>query len=294
MTSALEQRSSATASEPGATVLELSDIRKSFGGAEALRGVSLSMTGGEILAIVGENGAGKSTLIKIAAGFYPSHSFEGGIRMGGQTVSFRSVHDAEAMGVLHIPQEVQVVPELSIAENVYLGREPGTVVRRREMIDGTAKALARLGLYFDPAMPIKNLGVGQQQAVLLARALVQETKFVLFDEPTASLTGTEVAKLFGVMNRLKGDGVGCVFVSHRLDEVLGIADRIAIMRNGELVAVLPRAEADAGKLVTLEPPPVAPSTRLPAASAIPLSSVAVAMPTTFPPPSPSPVGENPS
>lgn len=251
MTSALEQPSRATPAELDASVLELYGIRKSFGGAEALRGVSLNMIAGEILAIVGENGAGKSTLIKIAAGFLPAGSFEGGIRIGGRPVSFGSVHDAEAMGVLHIPQEVQVVPELSLAENVYLGREPGAVVRRREMIDGTAKALARLGLHFDPTMPIKRLGVGQQQAVLLARALVQETKFVLFDEPTASLTGTEVAKLFGVMHRLKAGGVGCVFVSHRLDEVLGIADRIAVMRNGALVAMLPRAEADAAKLVTL-------------------------------------------
>ena len=231
--------------------MQLSDIRKSFGGAEALRGVSLTMTAGEILAVVGENGAGKSTLIKIAAGFYPAGSFEGRIRLGGLPVSFGSVRDAEARGVLHIPQEVQVVPELSLAENVYLGREPGAVVKRKAMLDGTARALARLGLHFDPTMPIKRLGVGQQQAVLLARALIQETKFVLFDEPTASLTGTEVTKLFEVMRRLKADGVGCVFVSHRLDEVLDIADRIAVMRNGELVGTLPREEADAGRLVTL-------------------------------------------
>ena len=232
-------------------MLELSGIRKSFGGAEALRGVSLTTSAGEILAIVGENGAGKSTLIKIAAGFYPSGSFEGGIRIDGRPAAFGSVHDAEAAGVLHIPQEVQVVPELSLAENVYLGREPGAIVRQRDMVAGTASALARLGLHLDPTLPIKRLGVGQQQAVLLARALIQETKFVLFDEPTASLTGTEVTKLFGVMRRLKADGVGCVFVSHRLDEVLDIADRIAVMRNGELVAMLPRGEADAARLVTL-------------------------------------------
>jgi ABC-type sugar transport system ATPase subunit len=213
--------------------------------------VSLSIFPGEVLAIIGENGAGKSTLLKILTGLHPAGSYQGDITVDGTAVQFHSVRDAERSGILGIAQEVQVVPELSVAENVFLGREPGAVIRQHEMRAQTSAALQRFGLDLDPSTPIRRLGVGQQQTVLLSRAIIQRSRYVLFDEPTASLTGTEVARLFEVMRRLKADGVGCVFVSHRLDEVLEIADRIAVMRNGELVTVVRRDEVDAGQLVTL-------------------------------------------
>ena len=231
--------------------LMLCDIRMSFGGAEALCGVSLTIRPGEILAVVGENGAGKSTLMKIAAGVHTAGSFRGSMVVGGRHVAFHSVRDAERAGILHIPQELQVVPDLSVAENVFLGHEPGFVVRWDQMVQRTSEVLRSFGLDLDPRIPIRRLGVGEQQTVLLTRALIQESSFVLFDEPTASLTGVEVDHLFEAMRQLRRDGVGCVFVSHRLDEVLEIADRIAVMRNGELIAILPRSETDSRQLVAL-------------------------------------------
>ena len=214
--------------------IKLKDISKSFTGVKALNNVSLDVKSGEILAVVGENGAGKSTIMKVLSGFYPEHSFDGEIFFNNAKQKFSSRQDAEEMGIVLIPQELNVVPDMSIAENIFLNREEFFVNENRMAIEAN-KLLKRLNIEIDTLQKIKHLGVGQRQMCLLARALVNNASFVIFDEPTASLGGNEVDVLFKVIKDLKKEGVGCVFISHRIDEVMNLADRVIVMRNGEYV-----------------------------------------------------------
>ncbi len=220
--------------EENCNVIELKNISKSFPGVQALKDVSMNIHGGEIVAIVGENGAGKSTLMKVLAGIYPAKSFTGHIIQNKQEMKFASVQDAENAGIVLIPQELNVVPEMSIAENIFLNKET-FFIHKHEMAQQARQVLQKFDLDVDPFQPIKNIGVGQRQICLLARALVREAKFVIFDEPTASIGGKEVENLFKVIQDLKKSRVGCIFVSHRIDEVLKIADRVIVLRNGEYI-----------------------------------------------------------
>ncbi len=238
------------ASTDPAPTLRAEGIGKEFGGVAAVIDASVEIRPGEILGIIGENGAGKSTLLKAIAGIYGS-SYSGSVELGDKILKANSIREAEANGIYYVAQEVLIVPEMTVAENMFLGREPGAVVDFAKMNADAAEILARFDLDFSPEQPMKYLGVGQQQTALLGRSLAEGAAFVLFDEPTAALTGQEVDRLFDLMRRLKKDGVGSVLVTHRLDEVMDVADRVVVMRNGRVVAETPVSEASTDKLVSL-------------------------------------------
>ncbi len=230
-------------------LLELRSITKEFPGVRALDGVSFDLEEGEVHALCGENGAGKSTLIKILCGFYPSGTYGGEILLRGQPVHFRTLKAAESHGIALIAQELALVPELSVAENLVLGHEP----MRRGLIDWDAvaanaqTALARVGLDVDPDRPVKELGIGQQQMVEIAKALSKDARILVLDEPTAALTEADAQRLLAVIGELRARGVSSIYISHRLEEVFQIADRITVLRDGRSVATHPTARAHHGQ-----------------------------------------------
>jgi len=219
-------------------LLELRAISKAFPGVRALDRVDFDLAAGEIHALCGENGAGKSTLIKILSGFYPAGAHEGAIRLRGETARFSGIAEAEASGIAVIAQELALVPDMSVAENVMLGREP--VARgfiQWDRLRGSAReALARVGADFDADRPVRTLGVGQQQLVEIARALDKRSEILVLDEPTAALTEGDARRLLSLLRELAGRGVALLYVSHRLEEVFSIADRITVLRDGRSVA----------------------------------------------------------
>ena len=218
-------------------VLQMSEITKSFPGVKALDGVSFDLHEGEIHALVGENGAGKSTLIKILAGVYPHGEYGGEIVLGGSARRFNSVRDSEVAGIAVIYQELSLVKDLSVAENIFLGREPRSfgVINWEELYGRAQKLLDNLHLAIGPMTPVRNLGIGQQQLVEIAKALSQEARIVVLDEPTAALTDAEVETLFGILNDLRRQGVAMIYISHKLDEVFRISDRITVLRDGKTI-----------------------------------------------------------
>ena len=220
-----------------AALLEMRAITKTFPGVRALDGVSLNLHGGEIHALVGENGAGKSTLMKVLGGVYPHPEYGGEIFLDGSERRFASVRDAEKAGVAVIYQELSLVKDLSIGENIFLGREPRRfgVVRWEELYSRAQKMLADLHLDVDAHTPVRNLGIGQQQMVEIAKALSHDARILVLDEPTAALTGAEVETLFGILRKLHERGVGLIYISHKLDEVFRISDRITVLRDGRTV-----------------------------------------------------------
>jgi simple sugar transport system ATP-binding protein len=196
---------------------------------------------------MGENGAGKSTLIKVLTGVYPKDS--GDLLLDNQPINPRSPLDAQKLGISTVYQEVNLVPYLSVAENIFLGRQPKRFgfIRWRQINQGAAAALARLDLHIDVTRPLNSYSIAVQQLVAIARALDIQAKVLILDEPTSSLTAKEVERLFDVMRRLKNDGLGIVFVTHFLDQVYAVSDRITVLRNGRFVgeyeaATLPRLE----------------------------------------------------
>jgi ABC-type sugar transport system ATPase subunit len=230
----------------------LSHISKRFGATRALDDVTFTVEAGAVHGLVGENGAGKSTLIKILSGVHAPDS--GHIRIADKICRFDSPRDAIAAGIVLIPQEMRIVPAATVAENVMLGQEPtralGMVDTRR--MNATAGALlARLSVAIDPRVRVDRLGVAERQLVVIARALAHEAKILVLDEPTAALEAREVARLFEVIAGLKRDGVGIVFISHRLNEVLAISDRITVMRDGRVVDTLETSAADKERLIQL-------------------------------------------
>src|SRR5881628_2706639 len=208
MNSEIETRNSKleTASEP---LLEMRNITKSFPGVRALDGVSFDLNKGEIHALVGENGAGKSTLIKILAGVYPHPQYGGEIVLDGTERQFDGVRDSENAGIAVIYQELSLVKELSVAENIFLGREPRRfgVINWSELYSRAQTLLSELHLAIDPHAPVRNLGIGQQQLVEIAKALSQDARILVLDEPTAALTDAEVETLFGILDKLRERGV---------------------------------------------------------------------------------------
>lgn len=220
-----------------APLLEMRDITKSFPGVKALDGVSFDLYAGEIHALVGENGAGKSTLMKVLGGVYPHPQYGGQIFLDGQERSFSSVREAEAAGIAIIFQELSLIKELTIGENIYLGREPRTlgVIRWHELYHRAQELLDRLHLALDAHTQVARLGIGQQQLVEIAKALSHEARILVLDEPTAALTDAEVETLFGILSKLQARGVGMIYISHKLDEVFRISDRITVLRDGRSV-----------------------------------------------------------
>jgi ribose transport system ATP-binding protein len=217
-----------------APALELADIVKSFPGAKALKGVSLTVEPGEVRALVGENGAGKSTLIKIASGALQPDS--GSVRVDGKEVGSSSRRTFQALGIRVIYQERQIARDLSIGENVLLDRLPGTgLVSWRATMRQAAERMALLGLDLDPRAGVRDLSVAQWQLIELARAIDYGARVVIMDEPTASLSRVEVERLFEVVRALRSRGVGVLYISHHLDEIFQIADTVTVLRDGEQV-----------------------------------------------------------
>jgi simple sugar transport system ATP-binding protein len=223
-------------------LLQLRGITKRFLGVTALNGVDFSVRAGEIHALLGENGAGKSTLIKVLTGVYSPNA--GTLALAGQRIQPSSPKEAEMAGISTVYQEVNLIPALSVAENIALGRQPGKFgfVNWRAIRRHAREALARLEIECDVDAELGSLSVALQQMVAIARALDLRAKLLVLDEPTASLDEKEVAELFKVMRRLRTDGLGIVFVTHFLDQVYAVSDRITILRNGELVGEFATAE----------------------------------------------------
>jgi monosaccharide-transporting ATPase len=227
---------------PDQPLLELRGITKRFLGVTALSGVDFTVRAGEIHALLGENGAGKSTLIKVLTGVHAPD--EGTLTLGGQRIAPRAPKDAEQAGISTVYQEVNLIPALSVAENIALGRQPGKFgfINWRAIRRHAREALARLEIECDVDAELGSLSVALQQMVAIARALDLRARLLVLDEPTASLDEKEVAELFGVMRRLRGEGLGIVFVTHFLEQVYAVADRITVLRNGQLVGEYATAE----------------------------------------------------
>ena len=225
-------------------LLQMRSITKTFPGVRALDGVTFDLHKGEIHALVGENGAGKSTLMKVLGGVYPHPEYGGELLIEGQPIRFGGVRDAERAGIAVIYQELSLIKEMTVGENIFLGREPSKwgVIRWEELYRRARKLLDSLNLEIDVHTPIRNLGIGQQQLVEIAKALSQEARILVLDEPTAALTDTEVKTLFGILNRLRSKGVGMIYISHKLGEVFQLSDRITVLRDGKTVGTNPTSE----------------------------------------------------
>jgi ribose transport system ATP-binding protein len=219
-----------------AELARLAAITKNFGGVRALRGVSFEVQTGEVHALVGENGAGKSTLMRVLGGEMAPSSGE--VSINGKHVDFRGPREARAHGIAIIHQELALAPDLSVAENIFLGELSGVIswstLRRR-----ASELIASLGFDIDPSLRIGALTVAHQQVVEIAKALSRKIKIIVFDEPTAVLSAQDAERLHEIIARLRSEGVGVVYISHRLEEVLSIADRVTVMKDGQVVATRP-------------------------------------------------------
>ncbi|KGJ16718.1 multiple monosaccharide ABC transporter ATP-binding protein [Paracoccus sanguinis] len=232
-------------------ILEMRGIGKSFPGVRALDQVNLSVAPGEIHAICGENGAGKSTLMKVLSGVYPHGSYDGEIRYEGHPVAFRDIRDSEREGIIIIHQELALVPQLSVAENMFLGNEVarGGVIDWKRSWAETRRHLAKVGLREAPTTPVGKLGVGKQQLIEIAKALAKDVRLLILDEPTAALQENDSAKLLDLMLELKAQGVTQILISHKLNEIRRVADRVTVIRDGSTVSTLERGEITEERII---------------------------------------------
>lgn len=235
----------------GAVLLEMRGIRKAYPGVRALDGVDLELVGGAVVAVVGENGAGKSTLMKVLGGAVMPDA--GSMRLAGRTVTWRSPREAREAGIAVIHQELSLVPGLTAPENIFLGREP---TRAGWIAGGTerrqaARLLERLGARIDLDLPCGRLSTGQQQLVEIARAIAGDVRILVMDEPTASLAHAETARLHDVVRDLRARGVAVVWISHRLDEIAALCDRVVVLRDGRRVGGGPVEDFDRRRLIAL-------------------------------------------
>jgi putative multiple sugar transport system ATP-binding protein len=229
-------------------ILEMRGITKTFPGVKALSDVNFAVQRGEIHAICGENGAGKSTLMKVLSGVYPTGDYDGEIVYDGEPVRFHGIRDSEHVGIVIIHQELALVPYLSIAENIFLGNE---VKGRGGLIDwnkanaDAGRLLAEVGLHENPVTPVGQLGVGKQQLVEIAKALSKDVRLLILDEPTAALNDTDSAHLLDLLRALKERGITSIMISHKLNEIVSIADRTTVIRDGRTVETMDMSDPDA-------------------------------------------------
>ncbi|GAA2409085.1 sugar ABC transporter ATP-binding protein [Actinomadura vinacea] len=267
-----------TDDETNGEILRMRGITKTFPGVNALQDVDLSVRRGEIHAICGENGAGKSTLMKVLSGVYPHGSYEGDVLFDGEPCRFAGINDSERHGIVIIHQELALCPQLSIAENIFLGNELAgrtkDAAASGRLLDGrrggrrsgwrglpfglslvdwnrtnheAARLLDRVGLPEQPVTPIADLGVGKQQLVEIAKALSKEVRLLILDEPTAALNDEDSAHLLDLVRGLRDEGITCVIISHKLNEVLAIADSVSILRDGRMIETLDPSREDVGE-----------------------------------------------
>lgn len=233
-------------------ILEMRGITKEFPGVKALSDVNLTVERGEVHAICGENGAGKSTLMKVLSGVYPHGTYEGEIVYEAEPVAFHSINDSERAGVVIIHQELALSPHLSLAENIFLGNER---VGRGGLIDWHAtnkeaqQLLARVGLGDNPAVKANEVGVGKQQLVEIAKALSKDVKLLILDEPTAALNDDDSAHLLDLIRHLKGQGITSIIISHKLNEIKAIADKVTVIRDGRTIETLVTAEVTEDRII---------------------------------------------
>ena len=232
-------------------VLAVSGLTKKFPGVTALDAVSFDLVAGEVHALCGENGAGKSTLIKVLSGIYGYGSYEGQVVVDGERAEFASIADAEAAGIAVIYQELALIGAMTVAENIFLGAEPrrGALIDWHKLYADTHELLRTYDLALDPTARVADLGIGQQQLVEIIKALAKNSKILLLDEPTAALTEAEVERLLDIVLGLRQRGITCVYISHKLDEVLQIADRITVLRDGEGVCTLVADQTDKDEVI---------------------------------------------
>lgn len=239
--------------EQKSILLRISGVNKHFPGTKALDNVNMDVYEGEIHAICGENGAGKSTLMKILSGVYPHGSYEGRIDFKGNEVRFANVRDSEALGIRIIYQELTLVPNMTVADNILLGREPNQygIIKQNKLFKYTADLLASFNLDLAYNAKVGALGIGQQQMVEIAKALSGDACLLILDEPTSALTIEETNVLMEILRDLKKKGVTCIYISHKLDEVFEIADRITVLRDGQVVQTNDVEDLDQNKVVAL-------------------------------------------
>jgi D-xylose transport system ATP-binding protein len=232
-------------------LLRADAITKRFGGVLALDGVSFELNEGEIHALCGENGAGKSTLIKVLGGVHPADSYEGALYVDGVPARFRSVRDASRAGIAVIHQELALVEEMTVAENIFLGAEPrrGLAVDWDRIFGGAEELFKRFRLDVDVRALVGDLGVARRQLVEIVRALRSRSRVLVLDEPTAALSDRETEHLLDILRELRKERVGCIYISHKLGEVLAVADRITVLRDGKSVAALDARTATTGEII---------------------------------------------
>jgi len=235
-----------------APLLAARSITKRFPGVVALNGVSFDLQDGEIHALCGENGAGKSTLIKLLSGIHPHGSYEGSFDVNGVEAKFQSIADAGSAGLAVIYQELALVEDMSVAENIFLGREPrrwGGLIDWPRMFREAKTLLDRFKVTLDPAAEVRSLGVGQKQLVEIVKALAKDSRILILDEPTAALAEHEVLILIDILRDLRERGIACIYISHKLDEVFSIADRVTVLRDGASVFTKPARDTNKAEVI---------------------------------------------
>ena len=233
------------------TILEMTNITKTFPGVRALDDVNLKVRTGDIHALIGENGAGKSTLMKVLSGVHPHGTYTGDIRYNDSLCEFHNINDSEARGIVIIHQELALVPELSIAENIFLGNERARkgIINWNETIVETRKLLDTVGLKVDPEERIQNIGVGQQQLVEIAKAISKQVKLLILDEPTAALNEEDSENLLNLLKRFKGQGMTSILISHKLKELLNVSDNITVLRDGQTIVTYNEGNVSESRII---------------------------------------------
>ena len=235
----------------GETILSMQGIQKYFSGVHALKGVNFDLKTGEVHALMGENGAGKSTLIKVLCGI---HKRDGGtVEYFGEPVEFNHIAESQAAGISVIHQELNMMNDLTVAQNIFIGRESmlGALINDGEMERQAQQLFDRMGVKIDPTVKLGSLTVGKQQMVEIAKAVSRDCRLLVLDEPTAALTQPEVEELFKIMNELREKGIGMIYISHRMDEINRISDRVTVMRDGEYVGTVNTAEVTKDDIVKM-------------------------------------------